>query len=238
MTLLDDIQRWFAEGTHYGDGVRLLMRTGEHHTDVVFFTDYFRSHFVPSSVQRRLFATMKTYMAKLKSMPEMMENQAFVGNPVIIASRVAEMLPKVAPTEPVEIQKLRETAKEWHKKQSYIHAQMGMVSSDEERYGCATELMEEIIPTLDQIYDQIRAYEKDGTLPAPAAVDDIARQAIKDYMRMEKTLRPRISRLKKWIANGINDKKRKLSDLEIEKYKKELIEKELEFQNIKNRLGI
>lgn len=243
MELKELIRAWFKDNCHFGTGVNLLQQTQRHPVEVQRFRSYFTAHFVPAQAEKQLQQLLRMYLESQPVASVLVENHAFVGNSIKEPPEMSEILANVqnidkTAAEPVEIQKLRETAKEWHKKQSYVHAQMGLVESDEERYACAEQLMEEIIPTLDRIYDQIRAFEKDGTLPAPAAVNDVARQAVEDYKRMEKTLRPRISRLKKWIDKGLNDKKRVLSASEIEKYKKELVEKELEFQTLKNKLGL
>lgn len=138
--------------------------------------------------------------------------------------------------EPAIIQELREKAIPLHKRYSHLKAQLythvedRLKFSDVDRYEIAKEIMEDVLPPTDEIYDQIRAWEKDGTIPEEPQ-DDVVHQTVEKMQRVY-NLRPRISRLKKFITDeDISADKR-------EDYRKELLNKELELAELEQELGL
>ena len=100
--------------------------------------------------------------------------------------------------------------------------------SDSDRYEIARELVEEIVPTLDELYDRIRTYENTGDLPA-LLERDIKKQII-ELMNKRNSLKSRISRIKRMM------KKDGLSNTEKGKLEKELLEKEVVLQGVEGEL--
>jgi hypothetical protein len=80
--------------------------------------------------------------------------------------------PPTTPSEPDSVADLRAQGKSWKKRESFIHAQLVTTSQlppsperEKKLLELATELMEEITPELDRIYDSIREFERTGKAP-------------------------------------------------------------------------
>lgn len=138
--------------------------------------------------------------------------------------------------EPEAVRALRQKAIPLHKRYSHLKAQLHTMITDrdkykdQDRYQIAREIIEDVLPPTDEIYDQIRDWENDGTLP-PDPQDDLVQQTVNKMQRVY-SLRPRISRLKKWIKDGkTKANKRK-------EYEKELLDKELELAELEKELGL
>ena len=139
--------------------------------------------------------------------------------------------------EPVEIKNLRDAAKKLHKRHSFLHAKLTSADNDEKRLLIAKEIMEVVIPGLDQTYLTIRTFENTGILPSTPGEDSTAlKKGALMYKRME-SLRPRISRVKKWLRSGKRGKKI-LSSVEMTAYQEEVEAKEAEIQSILKALGL
>lgn len=139
------------------------------------------------------------------------------------------------PEEPETIVALRQEAIPLHKEYSHLKAELfRMVVDDnkysnEDRYTIAYKIMQEVLPTTDAIYDQIRAWNENGTLP-PGPEDRIKADTVKKVQRVY-SLRSRISRLKSSLKGKLDDKKRK-------EYEAELLDKEIEVQQLELELGM
>lgn len=83
-----------------------------------------------------------------------------------------------------------------HKRHSFAHAMLVAAATDAERASLAIELMEEIVPALDRIYDA----HLEGRAPAePAAPGEVADAAT---IRRLQSLRTRVSRLRNQLIPG------------------------------------
>lgn len=239
---LEPIRQWFREGCHFATGVAFLPSIPHLAKEHAGFVRYFSAHFIPDSVETRLRELLMAYLESQPTNSKKVKLQTVFTNPAPATPKMSKIFTpspiETKVSEPPEIQSLREKARQLHKRHSLVHAEMGLVDSDAARFERAREIMTELIPALDRIYDAIRAWEKNGTLPAPVVGNDVARQLLKKYIHMDKTLRPRISRLKKMIKTRKNMKGRALEDAEVARYEKELLEKELEVEELKKELEV
>lgn len=131
--------------------------------------------------------------------------------------------------EPEAIQSLRERAIQNRKRYSMLHARLGAITDDQERYEIAKTIMEEVIPLEDDLFDKIRQWKETGEIPT---IDefDIVRDTVQK-MQKRSSLQSRISRVKSLI--------KKTKDLaEVQQYKKELTEKTEELETINIELGL
>lgn len=141
-----------------------------------------------------------------------------------------------APPEPAPIQALRQQAIPLLKRYSHLKAQLHQMAADQEkysdadRYAIAQEIMLEVLPDTDAIYDQIRNWEEDGQLPVESN-NPIVTQTV-EKMQKVYSLRPRISRLKGWL------KKKGLTASKRRQYEQELLDKEIELKELEIELGL
>jgi len=218
--LSNQIQAWFKNGKPYSQGVALYRQTGGAYS-VVMFERYIGARYIPKNILQRLSMVLSKY---LQTNP--LVDQAPLPRDQNDTTRTIVQYVPNKKIEPSEITQLREKAKLLHKRHAFLHAQLSILESDEERYEVAKEIMEEVIPTLDSIYDQIRVFEKEGKLPIP----EKEKRAV-DLLNKRNSLRSRISRLKSIL------KKDDLESTKKTKYQKELLAKEILLQKIENELN-
>lgn len=96
--------------------------------------------------------------------------------------------------EPIPSRKVPEEAKELHKKHSYTHELMRNAGTDAERLTYATQIMSEIIPTLDAIY---RGEDAASTSP----VTDVHLTPLEMSLEINR-IRSRISKARKRLTTG------------------------------------
>lgn len=215
MNLSELIHEWIHHEGSFIDGIRLLHLTGR---PVAHFEAQLERPYVDPNQKQALAQQLRQYLQL---------------NPPskIIPAQPDEMLVE----EPAAIQDLRRQAIPFHKRYSHLKAQLYQMSietdkySDADRYEIAKEIMEEVLPKTDAIYDQIRSWEETGDLP-PEQNDELVRQTVEKMQRIQ-SLRPRISRLNKMLAGKLSNTKRK-------QYEKELIDKEIELKELENELGL
>jgi hypothetical protein len=221
MTIAQQIQKWFDEEGSYMNGVALMGLAGY---DNRRFQIYLSAAFVPYDIQQRLNSLLSSYLIEHPAEEALEKTE-------VRASPSTYSIPQK--NEPDAILALREKAKKWHKKQAMLHAEMrsaALAEDEKKTYEYAREIMEDVIPTLDEIYDNIRKFQETGELPSLAATNDIVAQTVQKMERLY-SFRSRVSRLKGKIKKGGED------DNTIQKWKKELLEKELEIKRLENELG-
>jgi hypothetical protein len=148
---------------------------------------------------------------------------------------------------PDAIMELRERAIELHKRESLVHGQMGVAAKagkKKQAYELAREIMEDIRPSLDGIYDAVREWEQSGKLP-PAPVRN---DAVKEAMELAKRLKycnERVSRIGSWIRDGYRERtvqgqkaKVILDAKDIQQLDNERLGLLVEVKEIKEKLGI
>lgn len=227
--LSNQIQAWFDSKGSYNDGVRLYEICGGT-VPLRELQAGSSMQFVPSNLRQKLEDQLRNYLIKVPPMAGI-SPQYLVHSPQELSTANSQQL--TAPTiEPEAILNLRSKAKLLHKEQALKHAQLATVTTDKERYALAFQIMEEVIPQLDNIYDTIREWESTGELPAPVHTNDVIKDTV-EKMKKVYSLSPRISRLKKWLNGG-----KKLTNKERQDYEKELLEKELELKDLRAELGL
>jgi len=136
--------------------------------------------------------------------------------------------PTAAPTkkghEPHEIVALRQSAIPLHKRHSHLHALLTAATTDNARYELAAEIMERVIPPLDRTYDQIREWQRTGTLPSTATVAANGTTSPDGAALMKRlhSLRAQRSRLRKELAAAKTDSERVAKAEEIQKRETEI----------------
>lgn len=198
----------------FNEGMKLLRQHGVMPGKVLLKAEHLP--YVPPDAMQEL-------INKISALPELkVEHQSM---------RVAAPIPNRDDQEevPAEVLRLREKGKRLLKQQSMLHAQLCAAQDDISRHEVATLLMEEVIPQIDEVYDTIRTWEKDGVLPASDR-QEIVKDTIEKMRRIE-TLRTRISKLNTLL-------KGKISASDRLRYEKELVMKEIEQQELRSELGI
>lgn len=216
------ILQWFADDCPFRKGVEIYRQVGGV-TPISYFERYQQARFLPDAVDNRLQYLLRSALETLRDEEDVSITKTTQADGV---SEFATIVQKTDIPEPISIQQLRQEAKGIHKRHSFIHAQMVMADSDEKRYECAKEIMLDIIPALDALYDRIRAWQETGELPAVAAPSKDRDEYVITKMLRRNSLKSRLSRL------GSLLKKTTLSDGERAKYQKELLEKEVELKGI------
>jgi hypothetical protein len=138
---MNTINRWFADGRDFWEGVSLLQQAGR---EVKVFEPYLSEGFVP------------TYFR------ELLESQ-LLGCNFDEFSEKSEILqpspPLNKPSQNVDnqaISELKSEAKNLHKRHADRHAQLHFLQTDAQRLPVIIEIMNEIIPALDDTYEAIR----------------------------------------------------------------------------------
>lgn len=132
---------------------------------------------------------------------------------------------------PIEVLQLRDRGKNLLKQQSRLHALLCAAQTDQERYEIAREMMEDVIPQIDFIYNSVRDWEKTGVAPLSDR-ENIVRSTVEKMQRLE-SLRTRVARVKMWLEG-----KKILSPTDRQRYEQEVAVKELEMAEIRQELGI
>jgi len=222
MTYSHQIESWFQKKGSFIEGLNLYRQVGGMYP-ISIFQGYETAPYVPEAVESRLVQALRDYLNK---------NPPAEGvAPQLQADETtATRIPGAAKAEPPKILELRQEARLLHKRHAFLHPQLKLVESDKQRYEIACEIMEEVIPKLDRIYDQIREWESTGELPkedTSSIVQDTVRK-----MQRWTNLKSRISRVKGFL------KKDNLEARTRQQYEKEIIEKEAEKRDIEEMLGL
>lgn len=131
--------------------------------DISAFQAYLEKSYIPMARRQLLEEAIKNIKISPSSpFPKMgkMDNQAFIQT----------MTPFVS-SEPPIIVELRQKAKMLHKQHADRHAALYIEPDESRRLTLIIEMMTDIIPSLDAIYDSIREFQKTGALP-PATSDE------------------------------------------------------------------
>lgn len=153
------------------------------------------------------------------------------------------------PDAPPEIQALHRQARTLHKQYAELKARLGVLTaqpdlySNADRYAIAREIMEDVLPATDDIYEKIRAYENTGALPTSGS-NALKKEVVAQYQQLL-SLRPRISLIRKWLDEGKRPRKvgrttsvQPITADEREELEKELAEKLGLVEQLEIELGI
>lgn len=134
-----------------------------------------------------------------------------------------------------------------HKRQAHLHPLMcdaAVRGEKKKAREMAGQIMEEIVPRLDEIYDVAREWGASGKLPSMSQQSDIVKETVEKMRRME-YCKQRVSRIKKWLADGertmtVEGKKQvvRLTEVELQGLRNEMLERQLEEKEIREVLGI
>lgn len=178
-----EVQKWYSEGCDFYEGVIMLQDAG---ADVQAFLPYMSESYIPRVKQDLLvdavlnfdFSRTITY----KSQPKVQNTSK--EHPTII--------------------ELRNKARSLHKLHADRHSQLHIEPDEAKRLVLIIEIMEVIIPSLDNIYDSIREYERTGALPViansqspipnPLNYETGLRDGVMKFQRLQ-NLKSRISKL-------------------------------------------
>lgn len=188
------------------------------------YESFLQGGFVPNAIEEEIkIIILQHYDPKKATQPSTLETQNLKNEPVI------QEKPSANSQEPSAIQELKNRAKPLHKLQSHLHEQLRHATTDEERYDIAHQMMSEVRPALDAIYNKIRHWEQTKEVPFVLSLE--AEKAV-EMMKRRESLKPRISRLKGWI------KSEKVAESDKAKHRIELEEKEAELAQIKKELNL
>lgn len=207
--MTNPIREWLNDGKWFVGGLALLRQLGG---DTADLERYSSGGFVPPNYAQLLETRLRALEHAVT------ENQQ--AHQALDHERGGNYLTDM-PREPAYIQSLRERAKYLHKRESAIHAEMRLSNDKKHRYACAGEIMRDIRPVLDDIYEQIRTWESTGTLQTTEGNTDTGND-----LRRLLNLRSRISKIKSLLAVAMPEKRRKMLEWELEE--KQLIVTKLE----------
>jgi len=149
---------------------------------------------------------------------------------------------------PDEIMELRERAIELHKRESLVHGQMGVAAragKQKVAYELAKEIMEEIRPELDGIYDAVREWETSGKLAVRQLAVGSPAQTVMEQMKRLKYCNERVCRINRWLTDGYREKTVKgqkakvlLDAKDVQELDGERLGLMVEAKTIKEKLGI
>ena len=232
MNLREQIIQWLDDG-YYLQGVALYRQVGGIYP-ISTFEGYEEANYVPEAVEQKLRYALENYLTD----NPVFEQEVVYHPPkkkTIHFQEVEPPPPTPTPTEPDVIHRLRQQAKNLHKRQDDLKSRLNLMVeeatkfSEQERYDIANELLAEVTPQLDSIYDRIREWQKTGEVPA-VAKNDIVRDTV-EKMQTIKYREQRISKIKSLLKKTPSQERK--ADLE-----KELLEKQVEVKKLKEELGL
>lgn len=219
MTIVEQIRQWLQNGQPYFPGLSIYAKVGGR-VPLTYFQGYEGASYIPPNIKQQLHQCM---IDALKRLPE--DNE--------VINHVEDVSPpNVQKRKPIPrgIKVLKLKAMRLHKQHALLHNQLRECQSQDERYQICVTIMEDIIPQLDDIYDRIRAYNETGKIPV-FSDNEIVRRTVQK-MNKRLSLIPAVSRLKKKIEQE------GLSEQDKAKYKKTLLKKLADIQQLNNELGI
>lgn len=220
MTLSDQIYIWLEADGPYTQGVALFRQTGGY-KPVGYYERYYHLPYLPSNIKDKLKRDLQKYIN--------INPPTRAIDPPTTASQTAE-----APEEPEAIIALRQKAIPLHKRYSHLKGELYTLdqqgAAPKEIYGVCHEIMSETIPALDNIYDQIREWQRTGEvpeMPRPVLVEHTVRK-----MKRVNSLRSGIANIKAKLRKG------NLPEAESIAYEQDMAKKEAEIAELEAELGL
>jgi len=213
------VSEWLKNGCPYLPGVAILRANMQYSPYAIsMFEGFEDADYIPERLEEKLRYCLSQIPEK-----ELVNPPSPVTTDTIVINTV-----EVKELEPEAILMLRYKARKLHKRQAYLHAQLSLLETDEDRYNAAHEIMDVVIPALDKIYDQIRSWKETGDLPRSSSDYDRGFQEGVEALNRINSLGSRISKLKGLLKKNITDKEKL-------RYEKELLDKQLELINLKKK---
>jgi hypothetical protein len=210
----------YLQDGYYAQGVALLRRcAGVAPMRLRYFEGQLSKPYVPTSVENELGVLLRSFLGDVQP-PDPLKGEATdarASEPPRHTSIPHTSIPQFGfwaslaqrRDLPDAIMELRDRAIELHKRESLVHAQMGVAAragKKKEAYELAKEIMEDIRPELDGIYDAVREWEKSGKLAVKQMAADSPAATVLEQMKRLKYCNERVSRIKGWIADGYREK--------------------------------
>lgn len=262
-----EIRAYLRDG-YFAQGVALLRRcAGVAPARLRHFEAQLGKHYVPTSVENELAVLLRGFLSEeqppdplkgeptdaqasqpLKGEPNR-EGAAPIRNPKseIRNSFWAGVFDEDGDA-PAAIEELYHRAIGLHKRESLVHAQMGVAAragKRKEAYELAREIMEEVRPALDGIYDAVREWQKSGQLAVRQLAVGSQEPGVMELMKRLKYCNERVCRINAWLEDGARDKvvrgekvKVMLTAVEIQGLDGERLDRMVEAKTIKEKLGI
>lgn len=186
-----------------------------------YFAPYMDAEFLPDRIENQLVEIFYSWLSIQPEVPSSESN--YVDQDVPPEKRVVE---------PDAIVHLRERGKILLKEQAFLHSQLSVAESDEDRFDIAKKLLGKngVVGKIDRVYNGLREFEKTGSIPAIAAPSSLKEKILLQIKKRD-SLKPRISRLKSKLKGDLPPKDRL-------KYEKELLEKEALVADIEKELEL
>jgi len=224
MNILKRIEEWEKSGCPYLQGVALYLRLPNRKRQLLKQFQRYLEATPPSRLQSKLKSELLSYRSNSNASVGSESVGKRVGAP-IVSTQKGKNYPK-------SILVLKEKGRRLYMRYDATHGAMAAAKTDGDRYEFAREIMEEIVPKIDEIYGKIRRWEKTGVEPVVGgkSEEDVVKMVVEKMLKIN-SLKSRISRLRRLLKGDIGDKKRQV-------YQKEILEKEVEMQELKNELGL
>lgn len=204
----EQIQTWLTHGGSYRDGYYLLEKVGAEEGVLRPLRAGLDLPYIKPAMKESLRQALQSL---LDSIPE--------GVQVISAA-----------AEPQAIKDLRQKARELHKEHAYLKAQLINSAGEDDRYILAERIMENVIPSLDDLYDRIREWETTGRVRGESRREIVSEVVQK--LNRRGSIRSIISRLKKQLQDP------KISAADRQEAEKKLTEVTAELEEIEQFLDL
>jgi len=215
--MVREIEAWFSLPGSFAAGVDLLRRIGNS-SNMPRYTDALKRAYLPPGMRQMLEGELRALLPAVSTPAHQVQSPALANEPESVTS-------------------LREQGKALKKREAFLHAQMVMISRQEESdqrtdnlYEIASELMEIIQPQLDIIYEAIKDYDKTGKVPF-SEKEKVIRETVEKIKKRDSVI-SQVYRLRKQLKKG------GLSQEEVERISSNLKVKEAQLQQIDEELLI
>lgn len=212
-------KEWYNEGKDFHEGVKLLRQKG---ADITVFVPYITENYIPTHIAERLEAAILCL------------DDSEIAPPSVSVTPQRDSLSIAEKPKNDPIAELKAQALRLHQRHSHVLATLHATQTASERLPLIKEIMEVVLPELDDIYTTIRSGGVKLTGKPIADTTSIEyKQGIVDGIKQARRidyLKNRIFKLESKngiIKNEKNPEKRK-------EYEQELIDKRNELNSLEN----
>lgn len=239
--------RQYLKAGYFAQGVAILRRIpGVTAQQIRLYQQYLSRPYVPAAVEQQLNALLRSFLPPASEPSGEKKKKPPSVDPAVNAPFWSSLAQ--GRDLPDDILALHDRAIELHKRESLAHAQMGAAARAKKKkaaYMLAHEIMHDLRPALDELYDAVRAWQQTGQLPMRQATAPTAAAEVLELMKRLKYCNERVSRIKRWISDGFREKvvqgqnvKVLLDAKDVQALDNERLALLVEAKNIKEKLGI
>jgi hypothetical protein len=214
-----EIEAWLSLPGSFAAGVDLIRRSGGS-PNMQRYVEALQRAYLPPGIRQMLEAELRALFPAVTVSAQQLPLQAASNEP-----------------EPESVTSLREQGKALKKRESFLHAQMVILSQQglsperrEQLYALAHELMEIIEPQLDIIYEAIKDYDKNGKVPF-SEKEKVVRETVEKIKKRDSVI-SQVYRLRKQL------KQEGLTQEEQDQLASQLAVKEAQLQQLDQELLI